>query len=523
VTFGAAAELLQKYSADLATATLPDFNLPPSGAGRSRPFAANTPQNVIPDIDKLVLPPRELRKFARFDRLVTWTNEKGIGIYAMGTNKPLGRNSGITQEPRGGVWLGSDLLVWTPQTIMLLRGDGGATGWEVTVRSLPAVEIAAGDVEMQPPGPGNGMQERVFVGGGAVIIDNQVVRIRNGRIWPAGAIVPGGAAPPRRAPGGGEQIEHVRPVGDRVLIATSTGRITAIELSTGEIAWQSRVSDAPLQQLVNSDDFVAVRFADTFGAQIVALETFTGQIIWRRGFAGDNAQLPINMVIAPDGTLLYTMPDRLCGVDLYEPAKGMKFGDRPTPDAAQVFTGAEGVDQLIVADGRVLALADNGQFVRVLSPDDGKEMPRMPPLTTGANNFNVQIRVVGPRIYIVNQKTVMGYSLDKPDDNWTGLLDPQMGPNIREAFIGKRHIVLLGQPAQIGAEPAAVATHFRLIAYARYLQANSTKEVGRIDHTPDITDPAGMEADQWQPVEGGFYYRSMDRQAHFLKGAGAGN
>jgi hypothetical protein len=308
-----------------------------------------------------------------------------------------------------------------------------------------------------------------------------------------------------------------------VVIATNTGRLTAIELSSGETAWQTRLSDVEYRQVVSTDDFVACRFVDSFGAQVVALETFTGQIVWRRGFSADNGLAPVNMTFSPDGTLLFTLPDRLCGVDLYAPARGMKFGERPNPEGGQLFTGAEGLDQLIVADGRVLALADNGQFLRVLSPDDGKEVPRMQPIQTGSTGFAVQLRVVGPRLYVINQKTVLSYNLDKPDENWTGNTDPQMAVNVRDAFVGKKHIVLLSQPTEIGAEPAPISTHFRLLAYARYSRPNSTAEVARLDHTPDIRDPAGMESEQWQPVDGGFYYRSEDRQVHFLRGAAAAN
>ena len=357
------------------------------------------------------------------------------------------------------------------------------------------------------------------------VIDNQVIRLRNGQIFiqNRGRLQPVMAIPqpPHHADAGVETLDYVRPVGDRIILATSAGRLCAIELKSGKIAWQTRASDTSFEQIVNSDDFLAARFTDNFGPQIISLDTFSGQIVWRRIFSPTNGQTPVNMALAPDGTLLFTLPDRLCAVDLYEPRRDeLKFGDKI--DSPMAFAGANGPDQLVTADGRVLAVADNGQFVRVLSIDSGKEVAQ--PLSTGASNWNVSLRVVGPRLYVINQHAAMGYSLDHPEESWSGPVDPK-APMVRDAFIGKRHLVLLGQPDadEVGdTEPPTAAGRFQLMAYGRYPRpAPLHGEAGRIDQTPIISNPAGIQWNQWQPVDGGFYYRSIDRQAHYLKGAAA--
>lgn len=539
VTFGAAVELLQKYSARLAAASLPEFNLPAQSArNRGKPFVPEAPDTVLHDVDLLVLPPRELRQqFARHDRVVTWAASKGLSVYAVGTNVPLATSDAIKQAPRGGVWVGNDLLVWTADRLALLRAQGGATAWEAGIKSLPPVDLVGGEIDMAGASGAGGddaqamrqMQPGVIVGpNGGVIIDQRVGarRLRQLQIQGVQAgNLPGGN---RRGGGGGagaaqqpgaagdnaERIEHVRPVGDRIVIATSTGRIAAFELANGNRAWQTRLADAALDQLVANDDFVAARFGDETGVQIAALETYAGQVVLRQAFSNENGQVPQNMALSPDGTLLYTLPDRLCGKDLYDPRKEMKFGSRPMSEGSAMFAGATRPDQLLVAEGRVLAVADNGQFVRVLSSDDGTEINR--PLNTGATNWNVWCQVVGPRLYAFNAKTVLSYSLDRPDENWSGSQDLRT-PTIRDAFIGKRHIVLLDQPTPQGVEPPQAAAHFRLLAHGRYPRSNGPGESARLDQNPDIQHPAGI--DQWQPVEGGFYYRSIDRRAHFLKGA----
>ena len=185
---------------------------------------------------------------------------------------------------------------------------------------------------------------------------------------------------------------------------------------------------------------------------------------------------------------------------------------------------------MLITEGRVLAVADGGQFVRVLSAEtgepivqtsNGQEMPQT--LSTGVSNWRVQVRVVGPRVYAISQKTVMGFSLDRPEDNWVGQIDSLVPPSILEAFIGRRHVVLLDlATAQPGAPPED-ASRFRLLAYGRYPRKEGhTGESGKLDQTPYVTDQAGIDTSDWQAVDGGFYYRSTDREAHYLKGGDTG-
>jgi outer membrane protein assembly factor BamB/tetratricopeptide (TPR) repeat protein len=537
VTFGAAAELLQKYSARIENASLPDFRIAIMQAGaKNKPFLPEDPATVLSNVDLLVLPPRELRNYARNDRVATWSADRGDSIYAVGSNTPLATHENIKQQPRGGAWVGNDLIVWTANRIALLRGDGGAGagGWEVNVSSLPPVEMVGGEVEMAGADAGRANpvgREPPFIilNNNGVIMDQRAAFRRGRQILPNGQVVqrPAGAGAGGGGGAGGaaadaEKIEHVRPIGDRVLIATSTGRIAAFELSNGGRAWQTRLGDAPFDQVVANDDFVAVRYGDETGVQLAAMETYTGQIVFRRGFANETGQVPQNMALSPDGTLVFTLPTQLCGKDLYDPKKDLKFPTKPGSEGGSpAFAGATQPDQLVVAEGRVLAVADNGQFVRVMSIDDGEEIysPLSTPKNSTApqeNSWNVWIRTVGPRLYIINSRTVCGYSIDRPEETWPG---STLGkPNVRNAFIGKNHIVLLDQPAAEGAEPGASAGHFRLLAFARRPRGEGKGgESGKIDQTPTVSDPAGI--DQWQPVEGGFYYRSLDHKAHFLRGA----
>jgi hypothetical protein len=95
-------------------------------------------------------------------------------------------------------------------------------------------------------------------------------------------------------------------------------------------------------------------------------------------------------------------------------------------------------------------------------------------------------------------------------------LDPPGSPAISTAFIGKRHVVLLGYLIDAGAPiPEGGAVRFRLYGYARYLAGGSQKESGLLDL--DIPVSSDAKVDQWQAVEGGFYCHGANGVVHFLQ------
>jgi hypothetical protein len=122
----------------------------------------------------------------------------------------------------------------------------------------------------------------------------------------------------------------------------------------------------------------------------------------------------------------------------------------------------------------------------------------------------------------VTRKSVRNYDLDRPDPPPNSNepissmdTDPGQSPAIVNAFIGKRHLVLLGYGIDAGAPiPEGGAVTCRLSGYARYLAGG--KESGLLDLDKPIVSE--VKIDQWQPVEGGFYYHTADGIAHFLKG-----
>src|SRR5206468_5401476 len=106
--------------------------------------------------------------------------------------------------------------------------------------------------------------------------------------------------------------------------------------------------------------------------------------------------------------------------------------------------GANRADQLLISEGRILAVADQGQYIRVLDLNTGKEIPRQSGLGTGVTqpNANTWMRVVGERLYAVSRRTVKNFNLDHPEQNGSMDIDPPGNPAIVDAFVGKRHLVL---------------------------------------------------------------------------------
>jgi len=592
-TFSAALDEVRKYSGREVAKTLPDFGLPlPAKVARQerialrKAFEAQPPATIASDVTALVLP---LRDLSRPDRVVAWTAGRGLAVYQPGKKDPLFTSEAIGEQPDRAAWLGDDLLVWGDTKAALLPGGSGSVApkWTLDVKSLGTLEVTrlGADGAGGPGGVGpNGMPGNVaFIqpGGGMQVIirNNQQFVIQNG-VWRPLAIPPMAQRP---AAGIEEQIADVRPVGDRIMLWTNTGRLLSADAATGKIAWQSRLSDRALDRVVASEDFTVVRAGDDASIRLIALDTFTGQPLGApKTFSPQMGLVPMNLALSADGTLVYTLPDRLVLKDLYK--WNDAAGERPIPGAAQQppYTGAVRPEQLVLAEGRILALADGGpqiglspdKYVRLHSLETGLALPlkyktgkgdeevdRV--LTTFNKGWDVALRVIGPHLYVVGSRAVVSYNLDRPSETWT-TWDTLPTGNIRDAFIGQNFLAVLEQPegvnragqADAGAGAGAVpglgpvardalilpgggvvpgqpgapqpgapapaeklAQGFRLNVYGLYpVSEKNSAESGRLDYVKEVTDPSGING-AWQAVDGGFCYLTGDGKLKMVAGS----
>jgi outer membrane protein assembly factor BamB len=407
---------------------------------------------------------------------------------------------------------------------------------------------------------GNG---RIFVGRGGQL------RIVGGGIIPPGFVQPGivrggiggigiGINQPNVQvnPNGDnvvEEIEHLVPAGDRVVFSTTGGggtgsRVVCLNLADGHVQWQTSLEDHQIDQLAANDDFVVIRASNDNDTRLVAFDALTGQPVWRPhpfGHENNDVESPINLCLAEDGSLVYLTADHVCCKDLFDPKPDLRFNwpvasNRNNmigvPNAGiptNTFLGATAPDQLIVSDGKVLAVSDNGSFVRVYKLADGKPFRRSADAENLLNTevvdspWNVHMRVVGTKLYVFGPNKILNYDLDDADDpGWNEPVDTSNGATrttvrIRDVLLTKQNVLLLLEPGSPQRrDPADTSSRMLLIRPISRETLPNGHESGLITHLDRLINvPSGIS--QLQVVDGGIYYAAGDHQMHFMRGGPA--
>lgn len=507
VTFAAALDELRKQSAQMAARSLPNLKIPPRPR-RNEARKQQQQQKLLafkekqPTIENVALLAVPLTGYERYDRVVTWSPQTGLSIYAVGATSPLATLKPIEQEPQNVAWMGKSLLVWTPDTLYRIDDGAESAVWSFNLRSLPLLDAQPNESGIRRPvAPFAGRRGRVLVRGG------RIHRLPAGVVEEA--IDVDAEAP---APGETEVLHNVRPSATRIVASTSHGRVFALDSAAGTLAWQYRLARQAPSHLITTEEFTVVRTVVGDAKHLVALDTHSGQIVRRRKFeAGDAA--PVNVALSSDGTLVYTLPTRIVVQDLYE--QGHIRQNDAAEDAMNgaPFAQMTQPDHLLITQGLILALANQGTSVEVVDLWSGK---RKGILQTGANEQGVSMVAVGSQLYTIAPRKVKCFELDghAPREFDRILYESNWLPNVQEAVVGQSHLVLL----DIGTHTLPAdkpPTRYRVLCYSRQ-RVNNT-ESGLLEHYPTITDPSGITA--WQAVEGGLYYLTGDRALHFLPGA----
>lgn len=548
--FSQALEEVRKYSVDEAVRTLPDFHLPvpatvAAGGWTVRPphspFLPSGQDNTISDIAALISP---LRDQSRFDRIVALGTNGKLEIFAPGHTQPLAiADLPAGETPAGCAWMGSNILVWGNSQMSMVREDGGSSLWNLDLKQIAPTEVVHG-ADLPAPVP-DAQGDAINIGNNNPFMiqgpGQRMVLRRGGRL-----IIRGGlgarnfvAVPPVPVPqaahNGPEQISEVIPVGDRVLCSTSAGRVVCADLAQGVVVWQMRLSDQGITRLVANEDFAVALASDGDTVRLVAIDTFSGDLRGSRGFAdGPSHVVPVNLALSADGTLVYTLPDRLCLKNLYTPW--------PDPSDREVMASpgtlpfrngddaASAPDQLVIAEGRILALADEGgrRVVRVHSLETGEPIPlrfaspqgnqQIDRLLGAGSTWTASLRVVGSHLYVIGSDMQASYNLDKPVESWVrNVPDDASAAPVREAMIGKNYLAIVDGPGA-GYDQRQSPT-YTLRAMGLYSSsAASPQECGRMDYVVHIQDP-GVLTGAWQGFDGGFCYLTADHRLHTLMGA----
>ncbi|HTW94191.1 MAG TPA: hypothetical protein VMD30_05335, partial [Tepidisphaeraceae bacterium] len=502
MTLADAAAAMQKVASAVSSAHLPIFGFPSHAVQRQYErrydkapvLLREDPSLSIGGIDELVRP---LPEFSRFDRLVTWTQGSGLAIYPTYASTPSGSCPDCDVAPTGCAWVappttrpgGDDLLAWTPSSLLLMDGNTAATQWKLNVATLPSLDVMA---EVQPDQP---MPVGPIINPGGGIIRGRIIIGPNARVIVRGGLVINGPInlpmqlapmPLKAAPAAAESISGVTPVGDLAIVRTSNGRVACVSLEKGDILWQMRLADHQVDRILADDDFTVVKVTDNNDVELVVLDTGSGRLLARRGFSIDSGTYPVNFALGDDGTLAYTTPDQLFIYDLYELKTDQSFGDPKgvtpqTQDTQNLFNAMVGDHQLLIHDGLVLAVCQNGGFVRGYSEQngqlrqyyDGSQQQTPMVLTTGtANQPDTALALAGQYFYAWSAANIVGYNIEHPYINWSPAVDPDppVTDRYHELFIGKDALVLLDDPGSVTAQPnddAGSSASCRVRAYSR--------------------------------------------------------
>jgi hypothetical protein len=478
MSVSSACDLLMRYESQASLESLPDLHLPTHDQAKAyraamgqwaKPFQPEATVAKIAGVDAMIVP---LENFPRNDRIIAWSATAGLSVYAAGQTKPLFTCPAIDQTPGGAAWTSGGLVVWSFGAVSLIDDKSGAPKWTVQLSTLPAIATPGEDAVA-------GAQQ-----------------------------------------GGSEEIAQITPITDRIIVATTTGRLLAIDAAAGRVAWQTRAGSA-VSTLLANDDFTVIRYQD---AQVVNLEVFnslTGDPIGKKSFGMETGIYPINLALAADGTLVYTLPNQLCIQDLFGAnlsPQGMepdKITDAGPPNAAAMFQGAgqPEPDQLLIHGGRIFALANAGKEVRIFSLDTGDpwdyRQRNGKSLTSGvlqtdSTSANVRLHISGNYLFVFSPRNLIAYRIDPPTEHWVSDIDPIKSTNYQQTLFGRDYLALVDRPGQPLAESNHQGNKITLSLFLRGVKTLPNEEAGLLIFTVDL--PILENNLALQPIEGGIAY-----------------
>ncbi len=525
VTLTDAIGILNAYRSRLASSALPKLGLPSSDEEQVKePFK---PAESLANIQSIV-PQQEVGR--RADRVVTLDTDNAITQIKAGTLTPLHEPIKLDDKPLkaddilGSAFSGDTLIVVANRSLIAIAN--GKALWRAPLSGLPNAD-ASGDVvaEADEKKPRN---ENDIDGDVAVIQNGVQIRAIGGRIIRGGFNPNGGQA----NNDGPERISHFQVLSDRVVVATSEGRVISFDLTTGKPAWQVKPAELPVRHFQAIDDFVVISSTDQFAnTDVFVLDAITGQINSKVNFNPQQNRQLMNLALSRDGVLVTTQMNELNGRDLFDPSNAgwkRQVGNRQIGEMP--FINVVGEDQLIINNDRILAVSmaqdQQKQSVRVFDlrtgepkrskdPRNGKTVETI--YTSGSTrgprgDQSLSIQTVGSQVYLVSPNAMKSINLDAAG-SWSPNGINERGP-IKGFELSRDYALVIQTPAQNDRMPKLpsiqISTHSRE-------KLDTGDESGLLVYRPTIKDPAGILADEWTVADGGFYYVSGDQKLKLLK------
>ena len=247
-----------------------------------------------------------------------------------------------------------------------------------------------------------------------------------------------------------------------------------------------------------------------------------------REFPADDTGL-VNLALASDGKLIYLLIDRVECKDLFEPGDRLAYSVQVRrSDGNGAFIGAIQPDQLLLSNGRIIAVSDEGRFMRVYSLDDGRMLHSpgaavaegidntVAGLKTKAADWQVTLAAAGSFVYAFGPHSLVGFNLDHLGDT---PYDPlEKDDEAQNLVIGKDYLLLLAKnaPSDRPMMHTQFPTAMAACSYSRAVTRDG-RESGLFAARDAFSSPAGIQS--WQAVDGGIYYLTGDQKLFFMKGA----
>ena len=524
-TFAQAAQLLRDNLSARPDLALPEFRLPRDEQTRLHRANHNARINPIriddaDNIDRVLsivvpLPSGSRTNLALIQRPQSELSLIHPGKGVLWTAKSPGPLT------TGCAFINDTVVAWDEKTLVGYAAAGPTPGqvlWRVETATLPPLEIARGLFEADDPGDPNA-QIRVVQNGRRLNVFRPGMPVR--------VLLPpnlaGIAGMNNRPQFVGEQIASVALAGDRILVSTASGRLACISPDTGRILWQSRPTSAAPQFLVAGEDFAVVISADESGSSVSALDADTGVVTWRRTSADVNRQ-PLAAALSPDGILLYTLIDRICLKDLFDPGEALTL--ETPPDNTAPFAGMGGPGQLAISDGLLLAATDRGQFVRAFVIADQCKPLRLPGRTPASESVpavfptlarvaaaqvdaTVSLHVDGTRLYTLSQRSLVAHDLRTANTLWKQTTEST--PNQFESLHPGKDFILATTRS-----PQNPQTAPNILAVSRDIVPDTGRESGRRLH--EFPLPSKTPVKQILPTSGGILFLATDGTLRFARG-----
>jgi len=501
MTLAEAYDQLRQYTANAPPENIPDLHLATVAQMRKakifRPFQSPTPADVIDGVQSLIVP---ADSFARNDRLIGWTADGSLAVYSADKTEPIFKNKGLADAPLGADWTQDGLIVWSTNSVVLLDSESGQLKWQMNLSSLPPADAT---------GPTAAASFALIAQG-------------NGSDETASAT--------------GEHFTQVAPVSDRIILATSSGRVLGLDAVDGQVAWQTGVGGATIDRLAATDDFTVLRVTTGPMVDLVVINSYNGKQILRKSFDSSTGVYPLNFALGEDGKLVYSLHDGLHMLDLYDITlsdQDNQAADNSSPDNSPPnFDGMTYPGQLLIHDGRVLALTNDGKELRFYTPDPNHPDTLLPwnsddfssgfqPINSA--NSDDSISISGRYSFVETRRLVYASNLLHPNEYWNTADDPIAPVNVEHVLFGRDFLIVVDRPHTGSGQLGGLV---KLVPYSRALVSKKDPDTGKLIPTDSESGSTSYQLElpniptetTWQAFEGGVAY-CCDGQLHLLRGA----